>query len=315
MSNYERSLTVGETREVVAKAINAFDPRKVKTITDAIAMISLADGVNNRFNLAKYRTIANVHATGLWRQDAKTNGKQFATFHEWAKYRFSMEKANAYNAVKVGQLIREDGAGSIYDTADAYFSFSQLLEICNAKKLYTNPKTREEFKQVNAIRHAMTEEGNFRSETTFENGKPITRILFEIASDDGDKMTIIEALIECSVVRPYMSVKEIHKALSKDYYFDRYGAHEDKELPDTDNETPDTDNETPDTDNETPDTDNETPDTDNAYPELGTYITVEERQSLRTMAEGMLLALKSDNTEDFVSLASDFANAVLDVIK
>lgn len=234
MSSYEKALTIGETREAVAKAINAIDPRRVKTIADAIAMISLADGVNNRFNLAKYRTIYNVHATGIWRQDLRANGKPCETFHAWAKYRFSMEKTNAYNAVKVGGFVREDGAGSVFDTAEAYFNFSQLLEICNAKRLYTNPKTREEFKQVNKIRRAKTDDGHYRSETTFENGKPVTRLLFEIADDNGEKVSIVEALVECGVIDPNMTVKAIRKALSKSYTFDKYGAHEENEIAETD---------------------------------------------------------------------------------
>ena len=291
--NYAVELQNAKDKRVVM--FEALDPRKVQSADDAVALVAYATAISDRADLIKYRTIHDVHERGLWKGTKTRKGENCDKFVTWAEEVFGMKSAQAFNAVKIGALIEPDGTKTIFSGVDddgnpRDFMGTHLLKIATSKKVFDKDGN---FIEYPVLRHRTDEHGNWLSIVRREAGGSKHYFLYDVTDEKTD---LVHALIACDEISLKTSVKDLTTALGKDWKFDDTGAFA---VPADKAADKAADKEE----------DSESIETEDSEP----IETVDEMQALRTMAEGVIAALKADNTEDFVKRAFALAKAVLKV--
>lgn len=127
--------TIDVTSEKVTTAVKVFDETtktllpvaEVKNIVDATLLVNTALAMHNKVDYAVCKIFSNVCNTKLYKDD-------FETFDKWAQSQFGIKKAQAYNYVKVGEYINENGTEStLFHSPVKDFTVTALISI--AEKL------------------------------------------------------------------------------------------------------------------------------------------------------------------------------------
>ena len=127
--------TIDVTSEKVTTAVKVFDETtktllpvaEVKNIVDATLLVNTALAMHNKVDYAVCKIFSNVCNTKLYKDD-------FETFDKWAQSQFGIKKAQAYNYVKVGEYINENGTEStLFHSPAKDFTVTALISI--AEKL------------------------------------------------------------------------------------------------------------------------------------------------------------------------------------
>lgn len=127
--------TIDATSEKVTTAVKVFDETtktllpvaEVKNIVDATLLVNTALAMHNKVDYAVCKIFSNVCNTKLYKGD-------FETFDKWAQSQFGIKKAQAYNYVKVGEYINENGTEStLFHSPAKDFTVTALISI--AEKL------------------------------------------------------------------------------------------------------------------------------------------------------------------------------------
>lgn len=127
--------TIDVTSEKVTTAVKVFDETtktllpvaEVKNIVDATLLVNTALAMHNKVDYAVCKIFFNVCNTKLYKND-------FETFDKWAQSQFGIKKAQAYNYVKVGEYINENGTEStLFHSPAKDFTVTALISI--AEKL------------------------------------------------------------------------------------------------------------------------------------------------------------------------------------
>ena len=127
--------TIDVTSENVTTAVKVFDETtktllpvaEVKNIVDATLLVNTALAMHNKVDYAVCKIFFNVCNTKLYKDE-------FETFDKWAQSQFGIKKAQAYNYVKVGEYINENGTEStLFHSPAKDFTVTALISI--AEKL------------------------------------------------------------------------------------------------------------------------------------------------------------------------------------
>ena len=123
--------TIDVTSEKVTTAVKVFDETtktllpvaEVKNIVDATLLVNTALAMHNKVDYAVCKIFSNVCNTKLYKDD-------FETFDKWAQSQFGIKKAQAYNYVKVGEYINENGTEStLFHSPAKDFTVTALISI------------------------------------------------------------------------------------------------------------------------------------------------------------------------------------------
>ena len=118
--NYQKAQNDIET------AIQTIAPVKaIANITDADVVIKSLVAVNGLTSLPLCKVFSRVKTERLFEPSYKS-------FEQWAHKVHGLGKASAYNYAKVGDLIDENGTGSILYHKFSDFSYTQIVRIANA---------------------------------------------------------------------------------------------------------------------------------------------------------------------------------------
>lgn len=208
-------------------------PERIQNADDARALASLSEVVGQRFTMINRRAMYIVYKRELWRDVLTIAGKPFKNYAEWAKHSFGLASSQAYNVAAVGEYVKEDGSGTVFDLYGNKWDFTKLLVLLQSKELFTrNKENQYTAVTVPAWEKDVNEEGNQRAEVD-KNGD-IKSLWKECEGD----MPLYALLMLTGAITSRMTVTQIKERLRKEWSFDKYGAHgEDaKELKET--ETP-----------------------------------------------------------------------------
>ena len=118
--NYQKAQNDIET------AIQTIAPVKaIANINDADIVIKSLVAVNGLTSLPLCKVFSRVKTERLFEPS-------FKSFEQWAHKVHGLGKASAYNYAKVGDLIDENGTGSILYHKFGDFSYTQIVRIANA---------------------------------------------------------------------------------------------------------------------------------------------------------------------------------------
>lgn len=195
-------------------------PERIQSADDARALASLSEVVGQRFTMINRRAMYIVYKRELWRDVLTIAGKPFKNYAEWAKHSFGLASSQAYNVAAVGEYVKEDGSGTVFDLYGNKWDFTKLLVLLQSKELFTRNKE----KQYNAVTVSawekdLNDEGNQRAEVD-KNGdiKPLWK------ECEGD-MPLYALLMLTGAITSRMTVAQIRERLRKEWSFDKYGAH------------------------------------------------------------------------------------------
>lgn len=221
-----------ESKSLLNKAMSAFNPIMIDNITDAKAMLLTVNALNDRLDFASYKLLHKVYKTEMWRTDSIIKGKETRppkTFEEWAKVCVGLEKSQAYNAVKCGEYIKDDGTGTTlpHPKTAKDFTFTHLVKILECKELYETHTEKDDngktiktktLKVVKEYKQKTDEDG--RIIATFDNGQYVEH--YEIT---GNYVTLLEMLCNISYISPLLSVKKCVDRIKQYDYTDENGVH------------------------------------------------------------------------------------------
>ena len=259
MTNKNEMVTFNseKNKRALSTALNVFNPIMIDNITDAKTMLLTVNAVNDRLDFASYKLLHKVYITDMWKTDIITKGKETRapkTFEEWAKVCVNLEKSQAYNAVKCGEYIKDDGTGTTLPHPKTLkdFTFTHLVKILECKELYETHTEKDEngktiktktLKVVKEYKQRTDENG--RIIATFDNGQYV-----EHYEATGNHITLLEMLCNISYISPLLSVKKCVDRIKQYDYTDENGVHMlgETELQKPDNvDTDNTDTETEET--------------------------------------------------------------------
>lgn len=225
---YPKPLTIAEEcnsiQSTVAESFGTIfqklSPKRIQSADDARALASLSEVVGQRFSMINRRAMYIVYKRELWRDVLTITGKPFKNYAEWAKNSFGLASSQAYNVAAVGEYVKEDGSGTVFDLYGNKWDFTKLLVLLQSKELFT----RNEEKQYTAVtvpawEKDLNDEGNQRAEVD-KNGdiKPLWK------ECDGD-MSLYALLMLTGAITSRMTVAQLRERLRKEWTFDKYGAH------------------------------------------------------------------------------------------
>lgn len=195
-------------------------PERIQNADDARALASLSEVVGQRFTMINRRAMYIVYKRELWRDVLTIAGKPFKNYAEWAKHSFGLASSQAYNVAAVGEYVKEDGSGTLFDLYGNKWDFTKLLVLLQSKELFTRNKE----KQYTAVtapawEKDLNDDGNQRAEVD-KDGK--VKSLWKEC--DGD-MPLYALLMLTGAITSRMTVAQIKERLRKEWTFDRYGAH------------------------------------------------------------------------------------------
>lgn len=241
----KNALTFERQANALEKAVNAFSPVNANDITSAKAIIHASQAVRGRMELYGYKTLEKVNRLGLWKDDKHTGKKGtiegYGSFTEWAKENFGIEKAQAFNAVKCGQLITDDGSATIIPKcgSNMEYTFTALVKFVESKTIMhtegKGAKTVRDFETCHEWRRVRDENGNPIYKEI--DGAPV-KVYEKVIDENGNPREVpyLFMLAEFGIISPEMSIKELSKAISQKYIFTEWGAVGENELNDVDTE-------------------------------------------------------------------------------
>lgn len=226
--NENKQLTIaeecGSAQSTVAGSFGMIfqklSPERIQNADDARALASLTEVVGQRFTMINRRAMYIVYKRELWRDALTITGKPYKNYAEWAKHSFGLASSQAYNVAAVGEYVKEDGSGTVFDIYGNKWDFTKLLVLLQSKLLFA--RTREkQFEEVTvpAWEKDVNDEGNQRAEVD-KNGdvKPLWK------EGEGD-MPLYALLMLTGAITSRMTVANIKERLRKQWTFDKYGAH------------------------------------------------------------------------------------------
>ena len=195
-------------------------PERIQSADDARALASLSEVVGQRFTMINRRAMYIVYKRELWRDVLTIAGKPFKNYAEWAKHSFGLASSQAYNVAAVGEYVKEDGSGTLFDIYGNKWDFTKLLVLLQSKELFTRSKEKQYTAvTVPAWEKDLNDEGNQRAEVD-KNGD-IKSLWKECEGD----MPLYALLMLTGAITSRMTVAQIKERLRKEWNFDKYGAH------------------------------------------------------------------------------------------
>lgn len=209
--------TVAESFGMIFQKLS---PERIQNADDARALASLSEVVGQRFTMINRRAMYIVYKHELWKDVLTITGKPFKNYAEWAKNSFGLASSQAYNVAAVGEYVKEDGSGTVFDIYGNKWDFTKLLVLLQCKELFT----RSEEKQYNAVmvqawEKDLNKEGNQRAEVD-KNGD-IKSLWKECDTD----MPLYALLMLTGAITSRMTVAQLKERLRNEWTFDKYGAH------------------------------------------------------------------------------------------
>lgn len=209
--------TVAESFGMIFQKLS---PERIQNADDARALASLSEVAGQRFTMINRRAMYIVYKRELWKDALTITGKPFKNYAEWAKRSFGLASSQAYNVAAVGEYVKEDGSGTVFDLYGNKWDFTKLLVLLQCKELFTRDKE----KQYTAVtapawEKDLNDEGNQRAEVD-KNGN-IKSLWKEC---DGD-MPLYALLMLTGAITSRMTVAQLKEHLHKQWTFDKYGAH------------------------------------------------------------------------------------------
>lgn len=220
--------TVAESFGMIFQKLS---PERIQNADDARALASLSEVVGQRFTMINRRAMYIVYKRELWREALSIAGKPFKNYADWAKHSFGLASSQAYNVAAVGEFVKEDGSGTLFDIYGNKWDFTKLLVLLQAKELFTRNKEKQYIAvTVPAWEKDLNKEGNQRAEVD-KNGD-IKSLWKECEGD----MPLYALLMLTGAITSRMTVAQLKERIRKEWTFDKYGAHgEDaKELKESD---------------------------------------------------------------------------------
>lgn len=209
--------TVAESFGMIFQKLS---PERIQNADDARALASLSEVVGQRFTMINRRAMYLVYKDELWKDALTITGKPYKNYVDWAKHSFGLASSQAYNVAAVGEYVKEDGSGTVFDIYGNKWDFTKLLTLLQSKELFTRNKE----KQYNAVtvpawEKDLNEEGNQRAEVD-KNGdvKPLWK-------ETDDTMPLYALLMLTGAITSRMTVANLKERLRKKWTFDKYGAH------------------------------------------------------------------------------------------
>lgn len=195
-------------------------PERIQNADDARAIASLSEVVGQRFTMINRRAMYIVYKRELWKDVLTITGKPFKNYAEWAKHSFGLASSQAYNVAAVGEYVKEDGSGTVFDLYGNKWDFTKLLVLLQSKKLFT--RTNE--KQYTAVTSTawekdLNDEGNQRAEVD-KNGN-----IKSLWKECEYGMYLYDLLMLTGAITSRMTVAQLKEQLRKEWTFDKYGAH------------------------------------------------------------------------------------------
>lgn len=195
-------------------------PERIQSADDARALASLSEVVGQRFTMINRRAMHIVYKRELWRDVLTITGKPYKNYAEWAKHSFGLASSQAYNVAAVGEYVKEDGSGTVFDLYGNKWDFTKLLVLLQSKELFTRTKEKQYTAvTVPAWEKDVNDEGNQRAEVD-KNGD-IKSLWKEC---DGD-MPLYALLMLTGAITSRMTVAQLKERIRKEWTFDKYGAH------------------------------------------------------------------------------------------
>ena len=217
---------VTATSSAVTANNEMFNPLLVRgSLVNTKAHIAAVMAVQNTLDLASYKVLYNAYIDGIYNLDAHIDGKgnevQYKNFEEWAQKTMGIKRSTAYAAVKVGKYITEDAKATTLPHNGKDYTFSHLVALTETKELYDINGKEKTIKVVPLEECEKDKDGRIKYETFYdEKGKPIYSkpILKPVFDENGEQINgdIITYLCLTNVINPYLSVREMKKAI-KDY--------------------------------------------------------------------------------------------------
>ena len=195
-------------------------PERIQSADDARALASLSEVVGQRFTMINRRAMYIVYKRELWRDVLTVAGKPFKNYAEWAKHSFGLASSQAYNVAAVGEYVKEDGSGTLFDLYGNKWDFTKLLVLLQSKELFTRNKEKQYTAvTVPAWEKDTNDEGNQRAEVD-KNGD--IKSLWKECDID---MPLYALLMLTGAITSRMTVAQLKERLRKQWTFDKYGAH------------------------------------------------------------------------------------------
>lgn len=209
--------TVAESFGMIFQKLS---PERIQNADDARALASLSEVAGQRFTMINRRAMYIVYKRELWKDALTITGKPYKNYAEWAKHSFGLASSQAYNVAAVGEYVKKDGSGTVFDLYGNKWDFTKLLVLLQCKELFTRDKE----KQYTAVtapawEKDLNEEGNQRAEVD-KNGN-VKSIWKE---GEGD-MPLYALLMLTGAITSRMTVAQLKERLRKEWTFDKYGAH------------------------------------------------------------------------------------------
>lgn len=286
-------------------------PERIQSADDARALASLSEVVGQRFTMINRRAMYIVYKRELWRDVLTIAGKPFKNYAEWAKHSFGLASSQAYNVAAVGEYVKEDGSGTLFDLYGNKWDFTKLLVLLQSKELFTRSKEKQYTAvMVQAWEKDVNDDGNQRAEVD-KNGniKPLWKesIINDENADANTpqkesraKMPLYELLMSTGAITSSMTVAYLKEQIKKQWTFDKYGAHgEDaKELKEA----------------ETPNESETTDESDSACDNVTAKSNSEDvGVSLGIFARAILLCVNSE--EPNLDKVREYAKSILEIAK
>lgn len=232
MSNKNASIIQSkETAQSIESALNGLtvelNPDRIKTAYDAQLLIKTAERVNGRASLINYRAMYIVHRERLWAVEKDEVGKPYKSYVDWCNRTCGINRTQAYNAVKVGHLIKSDGTGTTLPRIGTIdFTFTQLVAIVGCKNLFEEIENDDGEKEQRAkLVEKKVKRYDEKGNQAWGDCNGVGRMLYDtekelLTFNDGKEHEIdvyedvIEALARFGIITPQTSVKQIN-AISK----------------------------------------------------------------------------------------------------
>lgn len=211
------------TSNAVAANNEMFNPQLVRgSLVNTKAHIAAVMAVQNGLDLASYKVLYNAYVDGIYNLDAHTDSKgnevPYKNFEEWAQKAMGIKRSTAYAAVKVGKYITEDAKATTLPHSGKDYTFSHLVALSETKELYDINGKEKTIKVVPLEECEKDKDGRIKYETVYDDkGKPIYSkpILKPVLDENGEQVNgdIITYLCLTNVINPYLSVREMKKAI------------------------------------------------------------------------------------------------------
>ena len=195
-------------------------PERIQNADDARALASLSEVAGQRFTMINRRAMHIVYKRELWRDALTITGKPYKNYAEWAKHSFGLASSQAYNVAAVGEYVKEDGSGTVFDLYGNKWDFTKLLVLLQSKELFTRDKEKQySAVTVPAWEKDLNDDGNQRAEVD-KNGN--IKSLWK--EGEGD-MPLYAVLMLMGAITSRMTVAQLKESIRKEWKFDKYGAH------------------------------------------------------------------------------------------